>query len=105
MQLFGLFPAAAGLGAGLLGSSTAALAPARSPQEPNHPLPRTPRAPCRPTAAPPTNHCPPCSCGGVVVTSADGKIVCSNTLDDRLRITYQALLPEVRAVLFGAAAA
>lgn len=44
----------------------------------------------------------PLSCGGVVVTSADGRIVCSNTLDDRLRITYQANLPALRAVLFGA---
>lgn len=46
----------------------------------------------------------PRSCGGVVVTSADGKIVCSNTLDDRLRITYASNLPDVRALLFGAAA-
>lgn len=38
-----------------------------------------------------------CSCGGVVVTSADRKIVCSNTLDDRLRITYQGNLPSVRS--------
>ncbi|PRW33682.1 vacuolar ATP synthase subunit E [Chlorella sorokiniana] len=43
-------------------------------------------------------------CGGVVVTSADGKIVCSNTLDDRLRITYGSNLPHIRALLFGAAA-
>ncbi len=42
------------------------------------------------------------SCGGVVVTSADGKIVCSNTLDDRLRITYGSNLPAIRALLFGA---
>ncbi|KAI3425324.1 hypothetical protein D9Q98_009088 [Chlorella vulgaris] len=41
-------------------------------------------------------------CGGVVVTSADSKIVCSNTLDDRLRITYQSNLPHLRALLFGA---
>ena len=45
---------------------------------------------------------PPCSCGGVVVTSADGKIVCSNTLDDRLRITYSQNLPQIRTLLFGA---
>lgn len=38
----------------------------------------------------------------MVVTSGDGRIVCSNTLDDRLRITYSSLLPEVRATLFGA---
>ena len=47
---------------------------------------------------------PACSCGGVVVTSADGKIVCSNTLDDRLRITYSSNLPSVRSLLFGSAA-
>lgn len=45
---------------------------------------------------------PACSCGGVVVTSADGKIVCSNTLDDRLRITYSQNLPQIRTLLFGA---
>lgn len=39
--------------------------------------------------------------GGIAVTSDDGKIVCSNTLDDRLRIAYQANLPRVREVLFG----
>lgn len=42
-----------------------------------------------------------CSTGGVVVTSANGKIVCSNTLDDRLRITYAQLLSVIRSVLFG----
>lgn len=41
-------------------------------------------------------------CGGVVVSSADGKIVCSNTLDDRLRITYQGNQPQIRTLLFGA---
>ena len=45
-----------------------------------------------------------CSCGGLVVTSADGKIVISNTLDDRLRISYAQNLPSVRGVLFGDAA-
>lgn len=41
-------------------------------------------------------------CGGVVLTSADGRIVCSNTLDDRVKIAYQANLPEIRTKLFGA---
>ncbi len=41
----------------------------------------------------------------MVVTSGDGKIVCSNTLDDRLRITYSQNLPTVRSTLFGTAAA
>lgn len=38
--------------------------------------------------------------GGVVVTSADGKVVCSNTLDDRLKIAHAANLPVIRAKLF-----
>lgn len=42
-------------------------------------------------------------CGGVVVTRADGNIVCSNTLDERLRITYAHNLPAIRTVLFGTA--
>ena len=41
--------------------------------------------------------------GGVVVTSADGRIVCSNTLDARLKIGYAANLPVLRELLFGAA--
>lgn len=40
-------------------------------------------------------------CGGVVVTSADGRVVCSNTLDDRLRIAYTTNLPLIRSKLFG----
>ena len=44
-----------------------------------------------------------CSCGGIVVTSGDGRIVCSNTLDERLKISYQQNLPVVREQLFGAA--
>jgi V-type H+-transporting ATPase subunit E len=42
--------------------------------------------------------------GGLVVTSADGRIVCSNTLDDRLAIAYGGNLPSIRAMLFGTAA-
>ncbi|KAK9845474.1 hypothetical protein WJX81_007411 [Elliptochloris bilobata] len=44
------------------------------------------------------------SSGGVVATSASGKIVCSNTLDDRLRIAYSQNLSAVRAMLFGVTA-
>ena len=54
-----------------------------------------------PAALPPHPTPPMCSTGGVVVTSANGKIVCSNTLDDRLRITYAQLLSVIRSVLFG----
>lgn len=39
-------------------------------------------------------------CGGIVLVSADGRITCSNTLDDRLNISYQANLPTIRNKLF-----
>ena len=42
-----------------------------------------------------------CSCGGVVVSSADGKIVCSNTIDERLKIAYAQNLPMIRGEFFG----
>jgi hypothetical protein len=45
---------------------------------------------------------PACSTGGVVVTSASGLITCSNTLDERLKISYNQTLPEIRTALFGA---
>ncbi|KAL3147417.1 hypothetical protein ABBQ38_014481 [Trebouxia sp. C0009 RCD-2024] len=40
-------------------------------------------------------------CGGVVVSSADGKIVCANTLDERLKIAYAQNLPMIRGEFFG----
>eukprot|EP00775_Hariotina_reticulata_P010517 gene10517-10677_t len=43
--------------------------------------------------------------GGLLLTSADGRIVCSNTLDHRVHIAYEANLPDVRAKLFGVVAA
>eukprot|EP00878_Enallax_costatus_P001437 GHUV01001587.1.p1 GENE.GHUV01001587.1~~GHUV01001587.1.p1 ORF type:complete len:237 (+),score=77.33 GHUV01001587.1:148-858(+) len=42
--------------------------------------------------------------GGVVVTSADGRVVVSNTLDQRVHIVYEANLPDIRNKLFGVAA-
>ena len=39
--------------------------------------------------------------GGVVVTNSNGKIRCDNTLDGRLEVTRQALLPFLREELFG----
>jgi V-type H+-transporting ATPase subunit E len=45
-----------------------------------------------------------CSSGGVVVTSADGRIVVSNTLDHRVHIAYEANLPDIRGKLFGVVA-
>jgi len=40
-------------------------------------------------------------CGGIKLTSADGKIVLSNTFDDRLMIGFQENLPAIRQKLFG----
>ncbi|PSC75013.1 V-type proton ATPase subunit E2-like [Micractinium conductrix] len=57
--------------------------------DPKHPLPPPPKA-----GKQHDDEFQTC-CGGVVVTSGDGRIVCSNTLDDRLRITYSSLLPEL----------
>ena len=42
-----------------------------------------------------------CSAGGVVVASGDGKIVCSNTIDERLKIAYAQNLPMIRGTFFG----
>lgn len=39
-------------------------------------------------------------CGGVVLTSTDARIVLSNTLDDRLTISFQENLPAIRQKLF-----
>lgn len=39
--------------------------------------------------------------GGVAVASTGGKVVCCNTLDARVRIAYEALLPSIRHELFG----
>lgn len=36
--------------------------------------------------------------GGVIVTSSDGSIECTNTLDDRLRIAYMCNLPALRGM-------
>lgn len=43
--------------------------------------------------------------GGVVLASADGKIVCENTLDARLDLVFRKKLPEIRRMLFGQIAA
>jgi len=40
--------------------------------------------------------------GGVVLMSQDGRIVCDNTLDQRLALAFEKRLPEVRKMLFGA---
>eukprot|EP00798_Chlamydomonas_sp_ICE-L_P030472 gene30472-35485_t len=51
---------------------------------------------------PPTGDSELESCnGGVLVASMDGRIMCSNTLDERIKIAYHANLPDIRARLFG----
>ncbi|CAK0782280.1 hypothetical protein CVIRNUC_005616 [Coccomyxa viridis] len=57
-----------------------------------------PTAPKNADAADETESCT----GGVVASSANGAIVCSNTLDERLRIAYAQTLPDIRTSLFGA---
>ncbi|WVZ98972.1 hypothetical protein U9M48_044339 [Paspalum notatum var. saurae] len=44
-------------------------------------------------------HGPSCA-GGVVLASQDGKIVCENTLDARLNVSFRQKLPEIRKKLF-----
>merc|ERR1711991_215818 len=39
--------------------------------------------------------------GGVVLASHNGRIVCDNTLDRRLELAYEGLLPQVRGLMFG----
>lgn len=39
-------------------------------------------------------------CGGVIVMSKDRKIVCSNSLDNRLHLCYEESLPSLRTNLF-----
>jgi len=39
--------------------------------------------------------------GGIIVSTIDGKIVCSNTLDQRLAMAFEQLLPQIRLSLYG----
>jgi len=39
--------------------------------------------------------------GGVILSSHEGRIMCSNTLDARLAMAYEHRLPEIRTTLFG----
>jgi len=41
-------------------------------------------------------------CGGIVLTSTDRRIVCSNTLMSRLDLCFEELLPHIRRILFPA---
>ena len=38
--------------------------------------------------------------GGVILTNEDGLIVCKNTLDSRIELAYQHMLPMIRSSLF-----
>lgn len=39
-------------------------------------------------------------CGGVIVTALHGRIVCDNTLDARVQLVYEELLPQIREQLW-----
>tara|TARA_B110000971_G_C19992236_1_gene492497 strand:+ start:730 stop:1176 length:447 start_codon:yes stop_codon:yes gene_type:complete len=39
--------------------------------------------------------------GGVTMTAKEGRIVCENTMEARLKLVYEELLPSIRAILFG----
>eukprot|EP01097_Dermamoeba_algensis_P000324 TRINITY_DN1115_c0_g1_i1.p1 TRINITY_DN1115_c0_g1~~TRINITY_DN1115_c0_g1_i1.p1 ORF type:complete len:260 (-),score=64.18 TRINITY_DN1115_c0_g1_i1:134-829(-) len=55
--------------------------------------------------APPRNAGLVDSCsGGVVLLAHEGKIICDNTLDQRLKLVQEQRLPEVRMTLFGRSA-
>lgn len=40
------------------------------------------------------------SYGGVLLTALNGKIKCDNTMNSRLQLVYEELLPSIRAILF-----
>jgi V-type H+-transporting ATPase subunit E len=44
---------------------------------------------------------PSCS-GGIMLSTAEGKIICSNTLEQRLSMVYEQQLPRIRTMMFGA---
>ena len=47
----------------------------------------------------PSNPMNSCS-GGIKLHARKGRIVCSNTLDDRLQLVYQEAIPQIRKLLF-----
>jgi vacuolar-type H+-ATPase subunit E/Vma4 len=40
------------------------------------------------------------SMGGIQLRAQKERIVCNNTLDERLELCYQEALPEIRSILF-----
>eukprot|EP01100_Stratorugosa_tubuloviscum_P005456 TRINITY_DN242_c0_g4_i1.p1 TRINITY_DN242_c0_g4~~TRINITY_DN242_c0_g4_i1.p1 ORF type:complete len:248 (+),score=126.91 TRINITY_DN242_c0_g4_i1:166-909(+) len=54
-----------------------------------------------PLAPPPTNDSRDDSCAGGVLLTANGRrILCNNTLEQRLGLAYELLLPRIRSTLF-----
>jgi len=51
--------------------------------------------------APVSGEMRPSCCGGVILSAREGKIVCRNTLDSRLDLCFESLVPEIRGLLFG----
>jgi len=42
-----------------------------------------------------------CCTGGVLLSTNQGKTICSNTLDDRLAMAFEQQLPKIREILYG----
>ncbi|KAI8051514.1 ATPase, V1/A1 complex, subunit E [Syncephalis plumigaleata] len=47
------------------------------------------------------NYLPKTSAGGVIVSALNGRIKCSNTLESRLDLLSEQMLPDIRILLFG----
>jgi V-type H+-transporting ATPase subunit E len=43
----------------------------------------------------------PACAGGIVLSTNEGKIICNNTLEQRLGTAHEQLLPTIRTILFG----
>jgi len=39
--------------------------------------------------------------GGIILSSNEGRIICSNTLDARLSMAFEQNLPAIRTILYG----
>lgn len=50
----------------------------------------------------PEGYLPPDTCGGIELQSQKGRIKISSTLEARLELIAQKLVPQIRQVLFGA---
>jgi len=46
----------------------------------------------------------PSSAGGVLLSANEGKVLCNNTLEQRLTLAFEQLLPQIRLALFGRSA-